>query len=77
LVPNVQASSGVHPSSSSVGAGGFLLWVKADHSHPCRAEVENKWSYMSTPPYACMVSLYFTLLLPNLIIHYWIIWCIE
>jgi len=32
-VPNVQASTGVHPSSYSVGARGCLAWIKADHSH--------------------------------------------
>jgi hypothetical protein len=54
MVQIVQASTGVHPSSYSVGARGCLPWITAD-SHVCRAEVKNKWSYISTPLYACMV----------------------
>ena len=26
------------------------LWHVIDHSHPSRAEVENEWSYTSSPP---------------------------
>jgi len=50
-----QASTGLHPSSYTVGARDCFPWIKADHSHPCRAEVKNNWSYISTPPYVCMV----------------------
>lgn len=57
LVPNVRASTGVHPSFS-VGASGCLAWIKSDHSHPCRAEIKNNWRSISTPPYACMVWRY-------------------
>jgi hypothetical protein len=52
----VQTGSGAHPASYPIGTGGDLcLEVKraeceADHSPPSNAEVENAWSYTSTPP---------------------------
>jgi hypothetical protein len=52
----VQTGSGTHPASYLMGTGGVLyLGVKrpereADHSPPSGAEVNNAWSYTSTPP---------------------------
>jgi hypothetical protein len=53
-------SSGVHPTSYSMGSGGFLPWGKvtgpeAEHSPPTSAKVKKIWIYTSIPPYAFMV----------------------
>jgi hypothetical protein len=53
----VQTGSGAHPASYSMGNRALFLWVKrpereADHSPPSSAEVNNAWSYTSTPQYA-------------------------
>jgi hypothetical protein len=45
----VQNGSGAHPASYPMGTGVLSLGGKADHSSPSSAEVENAWSYTSTP----------------------------
>jgi hypothetical protein len=57
--PTVQATSGVHPTSYTMGTGGSFLGVKqpgceADHSPPTSAKVKKMWIYTSTPPYIFM-----------------------
>jgi hypothetical protein len=52
-------SSGVHPTSYTMGTGGFFSGVKrqgreADHSPPTSAEVKKICIYTSTPPYIFM-----------------------
>jgi hypothetical protein len=51
---HVQTGPGAHPSFCTMGTGSFP-GVKqpgrgADHPLPSSAEVENEWSYTSTPP---------------------------
>jgi hypothetical protein len=53
----VQTGSGAHPASYPTGTGGSFPRSKAAeayHSPPSNAEVENAWSYTSTPPYVYM-----------------------
>jgi len=65
LVPNVQASNGVHPFYS-VGARGCLAWIKADHSHvELRLGIIGDISLPHMPAWCD-----FTLLLPNMIRNY-------
>jgi hypothetical protein len=56
----VQNGSLAHPASYPMGArgsfpGGKRQGREADHSPPSSAEVNNVWSYTSTPQYAFMV----------------------
>jgi hypothetical protein len=51
----VQNGSGAHPASYPMGTRGSFPGVKrpgpeVDHSPPSSAEVQNAWSYTSTPP---------------------------
>jgi len=55
LCLRIQAGSGAHPASFSVGTGAFIPVVKrpgreSDHSPPSTAEVKDVWCYTSTPP---------------------------
>jgi len=52
----VQTGHGAHPASFPVGIGVFSPEVKrprreVDHSPPSSVEVNNTWSYTSTPQY--------------------------
>jgi hypothetical protein len=54
LFAHVQTDPGAHPASCTMGTG-YFPGVKrpgrgADHPPPPSAEVENEWSYTSTPP---------------------------
>lgn len=55
LLNNNQTGSRAHPASYPVGNGGSFppraKWPKrqAEHSHPANAEVNNEWTYTSTP----------------------------
>jgi hypothetical protein len=54
LLRRIQTSSGVHPGSYSMGTrdsfpGGKVAGLEADHSPPPSTEVNNTWSYTSTP----------------------------
>jgi hypothetical protein len=50
----VQTGPGAHPASCTMGTGSFPGVKRsgrgADHPPPPSAEVENEWSYTSTPP---------------------------
>jgi len=56
----VQTGCGAHPASYPMSAGGFfppgVKWPvrEADHPLPSSAEVNNAWSYISTPQYVLM-----------------------
>jgi hypothetical protein len=63
LCHRVQTGSGAHPASYPVGTRGSFpsgKWpgCEADHSPPSSAEVNNAWSYTSTPQYAFMAWCY-------------------
>jgi len=54
LLHHAQTGSRAHPTLYSVGTGGFSPGIKrpgreADNSTPSGAEVNNAWSYTSTP----------------------------
>jgi len=56
---SVQTGSGAHPPSYPMDTGTLSPGVKrpgleADHLPPSSAEVKNRWSYTSTPPYVLM-----------------------
>jgi hypothetical protein len=50
----IQTGPGSHPASCTMGIGSFPGVKRpgrgADHPPPSSAEVENEWSYTSTPP---------------------------
>jgi hypothetical protein len=50
----VQNSSGAQPASYPMGTRGSFPGGKSDHSPPSSAEVQNVWSYTSTPQYIFM-----------------------
>jgi hypothetical protein len=57
----VQVGSGTHPASYPVVPVSLSLGLKwpgleANHSAPYSAQVENAWSYKSTPPYVFKVQ---------------------
>jgi hypothetical protein len=59
LLHVVQTGSGVHPTSYTMGTGGFSPEVKrpvleAYHSPPTSAEVKKTWIYTFTSPYVFM-----------------------
>jgi hypothetical protein len=59
LLHVVQTGSGAHPTSYTMGTGGFSPGLKrpgreANHSPPTSAELNKMWIYTSTPPYAFM-----------------------
>ena len=62
LLQNAHTDSVRQTASYSMGAGvlspggggGKRLGRKIDHSHPCSAEVRNKWKYILLPLYAFM-----------------------
>jgi hypothetical protein len=55
LCHRVQADSGSHLASYSMGTVGLFPWgSEADHSPPSSAKVKNTWSYTSTPPHVLM-----------------------
>jgi hypothetical protein len=54
--PSVQTAYGVHPAPFSIGAGVFYGIQRSKHysddSLPYNAQIQNEWSYTSTPPCA-------------------------
>jgi len=46
----VQTDNGIHPASYPLSTGGKAAGREAGHSAPSIAEVNNAWSYTSTPP---------------------------
>jgi hypothetical protein len=50
----VQNGTGAHTASYPMGTRGCSPGGKADHSSPSSAEVNNGWSYTSTPQYVLM-----------------------
>jgi hypothetical protein len=66
LLHIVQTSSGVHPTSYTMGTWGSFPGVErsgreADHSPPTSAEVKIMWIYKYTPPYVYRDNFAFTL----------------
>jgi hypothetical protein len=61
---HVQTGPGAHPAPFTMGTGCFLgvkqLGHGADHPPSSSTEVENEWSYTSTPP----LGLYLHLIIP-------------
>jgi len=56
---HVHTGSETHPASCEMVTGGLFPGLKrqgreADHSRKCSAEVQNLWSYTSTPSYIFM-----------------------
>jgi hypothetical protein len=53
---SLRPGSGSHPAPCSMGFWSLFREAKrpgrkVDHAHPSSAQVKNKWSYVSTPPY--------------------------
>ena len=72
LIQDVQTDSGAHTDSNSVATGGVFPKInrprrEVHHSPSSGAEVENEWSYTSSPTISLHgVGRYFTSLGPNI-----------